>query len=238
MKKFVSTLVGTSIIATGLAISVAPNALAFTLGSDSVDGITASDIGESFTVQFDGNVDTNDVPGLSSEAVFTLTSFAGGVAGFDVLLSNTSSGGITSRTSVVGFDTNPDISAATASGDFDIAVLGSSLPNQFGSIEVCFKGSGGPSNCQGGGGDGATPGNDIDFSLTLTFASGTTSFDMNNFGVRYQSINGNGFSGDSGTGNGTPVPEPLTILGAGAAISFGTAFKRKLGKAKKNDKKA
>ncbi len=35
-----------------------------------------------------------------------------------------------------------------------------------------------------------------------------------------------------------PVPEPLTILGAGAAISFGTAFKRKLGQAKKNDKKA
>ncbi len=35
-----------------------------------------------------------------------------------------------------------------------------------------------------------------------------------------------------------PVPEPLTILGAGAAISFGTAFKRKLGQAKKNDKNA
>ncbi|MDJ0843253.1 PEP-CTERM sorting domain-containing protein [Crocosphaera sp.] len=34
------------------------------------------------------------------------------------------------------------------------------------------------------------------------------------------------------------VPEPLTILGAGAAISFGTAFKRKLGLAKNNDKKA
>ncbi|MDJ0729534.1 MAG: PEP-CTERM sorting domain-containing protein [Crocosphaera sp.] len=36
----------------------------------------------------------------------------------------------------------------------------------------------------------------------------------------------------------TAVPEPLTILGAGAAISFGTAFKRKLGQGKKNDKKA
>ncbi len=38
--------------------------------------------------------------------------------------------------------------------------------------------------------------------------------------------------------NPTPVPEPLTILGAGAAIGFGGTFKRKLGKAKKNDKKA
>ncbi|EAZ91910.1 PEP-CTERM sorting domain-containing protein [Crocosphaera chwakensis] len=35
-----------------------------------------------------------------------------------------------------------------------------------------------------------------------------------------------------------PVPEPLTILGAGAAISFGTAFKRKLGKANKSNEKA
>ncbi len=31
-----------------------------------------------------------------------------------------------------------------------------------------------------------------------------------------------------------PIPEPLTILGAGAAIAFGAAFKRKLGKVKQN----
>ncbi|MDJ0845014.1 PEP-CTERM sorting domain-containing protein [Crocosphaera sp.] len=31
-----------------------------------------------------------------------------------------------------------------------------------------------------------------------------------------------------------PVPEPLTILGTGTAIAFGTGFKRQLGKAKKN----
>ncbi|NQZ63109.1 MAG: PEP-CTERM sorting domain-containing protein [Crocosphaera sp.] len=28
------------------------------------------------------------------------------------------------------------------------------------------------------------------------------------------------------------IPEPLTILGAGAAIAFGAGFKRKLGKVK------
>ncbi len=33
-----------------------------------------------------------------------------------------------------------------------------------------------------------------------------------------------------------PVPEPLTILGAGAAVAFGTSFKRKLGKAKAKKK--
>ncbi len=31
----------------------------------------------------------------------------------------------------------------------------------------------------------------------------------------------------------TPIPEPLTILGAGTAIAFGAGFKRKLAKAKK-----
>ncbi|MEA5511738.1 PEP-CTERM sorting domain-containing protein [Crocosphaera sp. UHCC 0190] len=34
------------------------------------------------------------------------------------------------------------------------------------------------------------------------------------------------------------VPEPLTILGAGAAVAFGGGFKRKLAQAKKNNKKA
>ncbi|MGK7955054.1 MAG: PEP-CTERM sorting domain-containing protein [Crocosphaera sp.] len=35
-------------------------------------------------------------------------------------------------------------------------------------------------------------------------------------------------------GTSRPVPEPLTILGAGAAISFGSAFKRKLAHTKEN----
>ena len=41
------------------------------------------------------------------------------------------------------------------------------------------------------------------------------------------------------TGNNGTVPEPLTILGAGAAIGFGASFKRKLDQAqKKSNKKA
>ena len=33
-----------------------------------------------------------------------------------------------------------------------------------------------------------------------------------------------------------PVPEPLTIFGAGTAVAFGTSFKRKLAKAKSKKK--
>ncbi len=36
----------------------------------------------------------------------------------------------------------------------------------------------------------------------------------------------------------TPVPEPLTILGAGTAISFGGFFKRKLSQGQKKNKKS
>ncbi|MGK7954824.1 MAG: PEP-CTERM sorting domain-containing protein [Crocosphaera sp.] len=45
-----------------------------------------------------------------------------------------------------------------------------------------------------------------------------------------------GLDNFSVTVNHNVVPEPLTILGAGTAVAFGTGFKRKLGKAKKNSK--
>ncbi len=239
MKKVLSTLVGASAVATTLTLGVASNASAFSISGGSVTGITSADIGQSFTVLFDGNVATQDVSGLSSEAVFTLTSFTSSSAVFDIALTNTSSGGISSRVSGLGFDTTPMLDSASSTGVFNIAVLDGSFPNQFGSVDVCFKDGGGANNCQGGGSGGVTTGNTGNFEVTLGFAPNSLPpLSLSNFGVRYQSIDGNGFNGASGTGTGTPVPEPLTILGAGAAISFGGAFKRKLGKAKKNNKKA
>ncbi|WP_035829475.1 PEP-CTERM sorting domain-containing protein [Crocosphaera watsonii] len=49
----------------------------------------------------------------------------------------------------------------------------------------------------------------------------------------YWNIHTLGLSGGAIRGQLQAVPEPLTILGAGTAIAFGTGFKRKLGKAKK-----
>ncbi|HAC65523.1 MAG TPA: hypothetical protein DCF68_18830 [Cyanothece sp. UBA12306] len=46
---------------------------------------------------------------------------------------------------------------------------------------------------------------------------------------------GNDDDGDDGDDNIGTVPEPLTILGAGAALGFGGFFKRKLAKSKKKD---
>jgi len=240
-----SSLVPSVIAAAGIAVAMSSfsPASAFSVGGSSVTGITNSDVGSEFTVNFDGNVETQNVNGLSSNAVFTLNSFANGIAEFAIKLTNTSSNGIGSRVSVLGFDTSPNLNSAGASGLFDKAALNGSLPNQFGDIDVCFKGGGGPNNCQGGGGAGVFDGNMGTFAATLNFGSNVSSFDLSNFGVRYQSIDGNGFNDASGTGQGTPVvpgtpnepvPEPLTILGSATALGIGGLLKRQ--QSKKNNK--
>ncbi|MEA5511739.1 cistern family PEP-CTERM protein [Crocosphaera sp. UHCC 0190] len=241
MKNATSTLIGTSLLAAGLAIGMTSNASALTISNDSVTDITAADIGQSFTVKFNGNVATQDVAGLTSEATFTLVNFNNSGALFSIALTNTSSGGIGSRVSSLGFNTDPVLTGATSTGIFDIAVRNGAYPNGFGPIGVCFKAGGGTSNCQGGGGGGVPTGNTGNFTVALNFAPGAlmppSSLSLSNFGVRYQSITGTNL-GNSGTGTGTPVPEPLTILGASAAVGFGGAFKRKLAQAKKKDKNA
>ncbi len=79
------------------------------------------------------------------------------------------------------------------------------------------------------------------FSAT-DFDNGVSNADVFNFAAtstQYITLNAlNGFSpltslpsiGEVAFRNA--VPEPLTILGAGTAVAFGTAFKRKLGKKK------
>lgn len=195
--------------------------------------IQATDaVGSQFTVNFDGNVSETDVPGLTSTAVFTFGGVSGNSYLFSVELTNTSSMGITSRTSVLGFDVSPDLNGATSSGLFDTAVLGGSLPNQFGDIEVCFKDGGGP-NCQGGGGGGVATGDPAEtFDIALIFADLPDSIELTNFGVRYQSIEGTDLGG-SGTGRGTEVPptevpEPgmLALLGAGLLMAGGLRRRR------------
>ncbi|GBF79655.1 PEP-CTERM sorting domain-containing protein [Aphanothece sacrum] len=62
---------------------------------------------------------------------------------------------------------------------------------------------------------------------------GMTKFDSVVFGNNSDIVDGFGIDNASHT-----VPEPLTMLGAGAAFAFGGAFKRKLGQAKKKDKNA
>lgn len=238
------------------SLTVAPSASAFSFfdGGTAV-GISESDVNSQFIVNFDGNVEEEDVTGLSSQAIFTFLGFNSGrgytEAIFDVDLKNTSSEGITSRTSALGFDVwNWDstnlgsgmtlLGVGDDSGSGNTRVEGlftndidGKFPNGVGKIDVCFTNG---STCTGGKGEGngggVSTGTTGNFKATLAFSGDVTSFALNNFGVRYQSINGQTFAGDSGTGRGTidigippetprQVPEPtattaLFLIGAGA----------------------
>jgi hypothetical protein len=174
--------------------------------------LTSADVGSSFTVLYDGNVSTINIPDLTSKAVFTVASLTSNTLTLNVDVTMTASNGVAARLSGIGFNTAPDITGATSTGLFNLAVVGGSFPNGFGSIDVCFKDGGGPS-CQGGGSGGTfTTGS---FTVALNFGSPVTSVTLDNFGVRYQSITGVR-QGDSGTGQGTIdpriplVPEPAT----------------------------
>jgi hypothetical protein len=204
-----------------------------------------SDVGKTFQFNFDGSVDTKNVTGLTSTAFFTLKSFNGTEAAFDVNLDNTSSDGIKSRTSGLGFNVYSDLKSTnkldlasgktSASGLFSNSVLDGAFPNKFGDIDVCFtKGN----TCQGGENGGIKTDNGIGkFSFNLAFNKTVDSFALGNLGVRYQSIEGTSL-GTSGTGQGKyyqapppppkKVPEPSTTAALGLfAVGGLKALKKK-----------
>lgn len=199
---------------------------------------TVADIGDTLTVIFNGNVGGVDIPGLTGEVDFTLTSFDAGnnnSAVFDVVVRNTSSAPISaSRISAFGFNSNPDVIGGTStSAEYTQVITGSQFPNNFGSIEVCVIDN--PNTCTGGGGSGVLIGEVSPvFQLTLNFANLGSTLTLDNFGMRYQSITGAGLVGASGTGSGSDdenpppppppppvVPEPSTMLLLGSGLALG-----------------
>ena len=182
---------------------------------------TINATGDTFSVNFGGNVGGVDVPGLTASADFTVASFTSTSVILDIKLSNTTDGSIweSSRVSAIGMNVSEPIASASTSGVFQYAILDSKFPNQYGSLDVCAIDN--KNNCNGGGGGGLTMGQMGTVTLTLNFANSITSLDLSNIGVRWQSLASKqlGISGDSGTGGGggddTPggaVPEPSAII--------------------------
>ncbi|MFN6536220.1 MAG: cistern family PEP-CTERM protein [Nostoc sp. EkiNYC01] len=194
-----------------------------------------SDIGKKFQFNFDGSVATQNVSGLTSTAWLTLKSFTGEAATFDVALDNTSTNGINSRTSGLGFNVYTDLLSTNkldlasgktnVSGLFNNAVLNGAFPNQFGDIDVCFTDG---NTCQGGQNGGVKTEDSLkNFSFSLAFGKTVDSFALGNFGVRYQSIEGTNL-GTSGTGQGSyyqpkaqePSPKRVPEPGASGALGL------------------
>lgn len=193
--------------------------------------LDASDVGESFTITYDGFVDNQTIDGLSAETVFTLTAVNGSTYEFDYAVTNTTDQGLDSRISSFAFNTDPDISSASATGDYNFVVTDSKYPNGIGSVDVCFK-AGGSNSCAGNK-NGVTAGETGTGSLSLNFLTAPTSITLDDFFVRYQSITGAGnvtsASGQqTSSSGGTPVPAPGGMLGlfALALLGFGLTRRR------------
>ena len=211
----------------GFAISLAALTIATPALADQIT-LGSGDVGQSFTLNYNGFVDGNTISGLTGTTTFTLTSATSTSYSFDYSVTNTSSGGVDSRISSFAFNTDPTITGASSTGTYDFTVLNSNYPNGIGTVDVCFKAA--FSNSCAGNSGGVLTGETGTGTLTLSFTGPVSEVTLSDFFVRYQSITGAGkkvtsasgegtltSSGSTSTG-GTPVPEPgmLGLFGAGA----------------------
>ena len=199
--------------------------------------LDASNVGESFTINYDGFSDGTTIDNLTASTTFTLTGATDDTYSFDYIVNNTTDGGVGSRISSFAFNTDPNITDASSTGNYDFAVTDSKFPNGIGSVDVCFKG-GDSKSCAGNRG-GVTTGETGTGTLTLSFDGPISSLTLDDFFVRYQSVTGvdwissaNGqqvsssTSGGSTTSGGTPVPGP-GMLGLFAASLIGLGLMRR-----------
>lgn len=218
-------------------------ALSSALPAHAAVTIDSSNIGSAIIVDYNGFVTPDGtggtLPGLTAQGIFTLTGIAGSQFSFSYALANTSGGATAaSRVSVFGFTASPSapsVTLFTPSGSvFTNIGTNSNVPNLTGSDagRVCFRAGGGGSQCAGGGGSGVGIGDPAATgNFVLGFAPGTTSFNLDRFFVRYQSLQSDSYRAESATGLGTvngAVPEPATwmmmILGFGL---IGGAMRRR-----------
>ncbi|MFO7028987.1 PEP-CTERM sorting domain-containing protein [Limnospira fusiformis CCALA 023] len=255
-------LFGTALLATSVAIvsSAFLPAAAFNItrtgdqaGNPEQDlwqvGVTTNDIGSTF--QVDWFLDRNFDPSgslsqdLSAFSTFKVDSFTSSYLDLTINISNTTAltqtfteAGIVS----FGFGIDPNatsvelLQSGTNFSGAQVRSAQQTFPGGFKQIDICIFTQG----CNGGSQNSALAAGASD-SLRLRiggdFTSGTTTIGANllDFPVKFQTTDGSfelaGAGG--GVGNVEQVPEPLTILGTGMALGFGSMFKREHDKKKK-----
>lgn len=205
-------------------------ALALSPGTASAATYIFTNVGDSYTLDFNGMENNVDIPGLSGSITYTLTAINGFNYDFGFTVSNTSTAPVTaSRISTFGFNTTPDfVSASILSGSVFTNVSSGNVPGGLPNVEFCA--TAGP-NCSGGGGGGVTIGNSNSGLFRLTFGSAPGTVEFTNNYDRYQAITAPGISGGSAVGVPTtsPVPEPASwmMMLAGFTACGITARRRK-----------
>ena len=200
----------------------------------------AADVGAVARIGFNGVIDQTEANGLGAEMVLRFAGVSQDTRAWDfeiVRLSNVSGPApIASRVSTFGFNVFDDTSArftgASASGSYAFVSLNANPPQLDGRFSVCFRSSS-SGNCNGGAGGGVWAGEQGSGRFTLNFSGAVGNVALNNFFVRYQSIdNVPGFAnGNSGVGVVEwlePIPEPQTwmMLIAGFGL-VGAAMRRR-----------
>lgn len=209
-----------------LALLAANPALAGVVINSGAGGTTTlASVGNSGTINFNGYGGSVPavIPGLSSSLTLTFQGIFGNTYRFAYSLTNSSTLAGT-RVSSFGFNVNPNITSASATGAFDTANINVNYPVGFGTVEVCFYD--GPGGTCTGNGRGVAFGTTGTGLLNLTFGGGApANITLTDFVDRYQAFNYRGIG--SAIGIPVGVPEPATwglmILGIGLV---GAAMRR------------
>lgn len=173
---------------------------------------SVEDIGETYTIEFEGQVNGTAEPDITSilDLTFLSANANGSTYSFSYTLENTST--IAARLRSFGFNVdNAKVTGGSATGAYPQARRGDNFPEGVGKLDACFAADGGK-KCTGGP-NGLLAGQSSSGTFTIALASGTDSLVLSKFTTRYQSVGPD--EELSGIGNGTvtqAVPEPGTWL--------------------------
>lgn len=182
--------------------------------------VLVNSVGQTFQVGYNGQVGGSATNLISATQNFTLNSISADnkTYTFGYTLNNTSS--VDSRLRSFGFDVlGATIASLSGSGLYSFTGTGQNFPEGVGSLDACFKATNN-GTCTGGQ-QGLASGSSETATFSLTFASATTSFSLDNFATRFQSINPTINGSSSGVGIGFTPAVPETSTWAMMLIGFG-----------------
>lgn len=201
-------------------------------------GLNAGDVGRTLdpvTWSVPQNSNNSGLPTeLSATANITVKEFSSDMLSLAIKLTNTTAANFQSSIVSFGFAVNPNvIGAQLLQGDQSTyngvrVKSASGFPGDFKNIDVCVFGA---NSCNGGNiNQGLQSGGNSDtFTLNLFGNFGTDpSVTLGAFPLKFQTA--------ASSYEAAGVPEPITVVGSGLALGFGTLFSKESAKRRKKAK--